>query len=471
MIITRFAPSPTGDLHIGSARTALYSYLFARHHQGQFILRIEDTDQERSNQQAVDVIFQGLNWLGLSWDHPPEYQSQRLARYHEVANQLLHDNLAYRCYLSKVDLDAMREAQIQRGEKPRYNYHSRELNLPDTGKPHVIRFKNPLSGTVTFKDEILGGITIENTELDDFILIRSDGMPTYNFAVVVDDADMGITHVIRGNDHLNNTARQLNVYRALKLIPPIFAHLPMIAGEDGKKLSKRHGAISVLQYRNEGYLAQALVNYLVRLGWSHGDQEIFSHQEMTEYFNLASVNKSPAIFDREKLNWLNQYYFKTLPWDILAPQVNWYFQYAGIETKHGPKLQNVIEIYRERAVTLADLVTKTRCYYQNTLTYDEISATTYLTPVTLPILKQLLRVLQQLIHWEAEPLKGAIHQVLHTLNLKFPMIGQPLRVALTGNTHSPSIEQVLALVGKEKTLQRLANAITWIQQTYPSAHD
>lgn len=463
MITTRFAPSPTGDLHVGSARTALYSYLYAKHHQGKFILRIEDTDIERSTQAAVDVILEGLSWLGINWDAPPMYQSERIARYQTMVQQLLDTGQAYRCYLSKTELDLMRETQIKNKQKPRYNLYSRDLNLPDTGQPHVIRFKNPLSGKVTFHDEILGEITIDNSELDDFILIRSDGMPTYNFAVVVDDADMGVTQVIRGNDHLNNTVRQINVYLALQLPQPKFAHIPMIAGEDGKKLSKRHGAVSVLHYRDEGYLPQALINYLVRLGWSAGDQEIFSIQDMIAQFNLATVSKSPAIFDIEKLNWLNQHYFKTLPWGALEQHVVSFFQASGIDTANGPCLQDVVEVYRERAVTLVELVAKTRCYYQTNIEYDRKASTQWLTHETVEIFSTLLEAFRALPAWEPDKLQAVVKQVIGTLNLKFPMVGQPLRVALTGNTQSPGIDKTLSLIGRDRTLLRLQNAIAWIE--------
>lgn len=465
MVITRFAPSPTGDLHVGSARTALYSYLYAKHHQGQYILRIEDTDQERSTQAAVDVILNGLAWLGIQSQQPPEYQSQRLHRYNEVVQQLLANGQAYRCYLSKAELDAMREAQIEQKQKPRYNNHSRELNLSDTGEPHVIRFKNPLTGNVVFTDEILGEISIDNLELDDFILIRSDGMPTYNFAVVVDDSDMGITHVIRGNDHLNNTVRQINVYKALHLTIPKFAHIPMIAGSDGKKLSKRHGAVSVLQYRDEGYLPEALINYLVRLGWSHGDQEIFSMQEMVANFNFAAVSKSQAIFDYEKLQWLNQHYIKTLPWETLAPHIIHFFGLENIDVNQGPDLQSVVDAYRERAVTLAELATKTRCYFQPDVDYDADAAASFLTSPSIPILQCLIEQLTQLSDWQSETLQATVKQVVKAMDVKFPMVGQPLRVALTGNTQSPGIADTLVLTGRERTLSRLNKALSYIEDS------
>ena len=462
-IKTRFAPSPTGDLHVGSTRTALYAYLYAKKHQGEFILRIEDTDRERSTQAAVDVILNGMAWLGLHSDVEPIYQTARLARYREVADQLLADGLAYRCTMSKDELDAMRAAQTERGEKPRYDRSARDKNLPETDEPHVIRFKNPLSGTVKFDDAILGEIAIDNEELDDFILIRSDGMPTYNFAVVIDDMDMAISHVIRGNDHVNNTVRQINLYEALNAKPPIFAHIPMIAGEDGKKLSKRHGAVSVLHYRDEGYLPQALLNYLVRLGWSHGDQEIFSLDEMIEKFDFNAVSKSPAIFDYDKLNWLNQHYLKTLSWDELESHVTTAFARADIGAAQGPSIQEVFMAYRDRAATLKELAESAHCYYIDAIAFGEEAANTHLVPDAVAILNAVHDELAQLGEWEKDGLKQAVKSVVKTLGVKFPQVGLPLRVALTGGTSSPGIDQTLVLVGRERSLSRIKAAIKFAQ--------
>lgn len=461
MVITRFAPSPTGELHVGSVRTALYAYLYAKRHKGQFILRIEDTDRERSTQAAVDIIVQGLDWLGIKPDQPPIYQTQRLSRYHEVANELLNAGYAYRCYISKSDLDLMREEQMKRGEKPRYNRHSRDMNLPHTDKPYVIRFKNPLSGQVSFIDEVLGKIIIDNSELDDFILMRSDGLPTYNFAVVVDDADMQISHVIRGNDHLNNTVRQINVYKALGLSIPSFAHIPMIAGEDGKKLSKRHGAVSVLYYKEHGYLPQALINYLVRLGWSYGDQEIFSITELEQNFNLDSVSKSSAIFNIEKLNWLNQHYIKTLPWSELEPHLSVMYDSAKVDISNGPELAKVVAAYRERVTTIVDLVEQTECYFLSTINYDKHVWEKYITSESKPILKFLAEQLAAINDWQSTVLNTCIKQVVSDLKLKFPQLAQPLRVILTGSAQSPGIDVTLALTGQVRTLERINRALAY----------
>ncbi len=464
MVITRFAPSPTGYLHVGGARTALYSYLYAKKHQGKFILRIEDTDQERSTQEAVDIILQGLQWLGLCWDEEPVYQTNRMARYYEVIEQLIEKGHAYRCYLTKEELDAMREQQIQRKEKQRYNGYSRELNLADSGEPHVVRFKNPLSGIVTFTDEILGEVSISNEEMDDFIILRSDGMPTYNFAVVVDDSDMGVTHVIRGNDHLTNAARQINCFRALDLEPPRYAHIPIIAGEDGKKLSKRHGAVSVLQYREKGYFPQALLNYLVRLGWSCGDEEIFSLADMTNKFDLAAVQKSPAVFSEDKLNWLNQHYLKTLAMDDIIPEILWHCRQSRIDTSLGPALEDVVEAYRERAVTLVELTEKIACYYQELSAYEQTAVDKFITKNSPSLLTVVKQALQALASWQVDSLKLLIKDVVKQQCVKFPHVAQPLRIALTGNVVSPAIDQTLYLMGKEKAIHRIDNLLMWIEQ-------
>ena len=381
-IRTRFAPSPTGYLHIGGARTALFSWLYARTHQGVFVLRVEDTDRERSTGEAVRAILDGLEWLGLDHDEGPIFQTDRFARYREVIDSLLARGLAYRCYCSRERLEALRAEQMARKEKPRYDGRCRraaEGRPPDADIQPVVRFKNPLDGEVVVEDLIRGRVAFRNRELDDLILLRSDGTPTYNLSVVVDDLDMGITHVIRGDDHLNNTPRQINVFRALEAPVPAFAHLPMILGSDGKPLSKRHGAVSVLQYRDDGYLPQALLNYLARLGWSHGDQEVFSMKELIEKFDISDVNKAAATFDPAKLLWLNQHYMKHGDIDDLVRRLRFFLERAGIEPKGSPVLAEVIEPLRERSKTLVELAAKTRLFYQDLGDYDPAAAERYLT--------------------------------------------------------------------------------------------
>ena len=370
---TRFAPSPTGYLHIGGARTALFSWLYARKNAGTFILRIEDTDRERSTQASVDAILEGMAWLELNYDEGPFYQTQRFHRYAEVIQQLLDSGHAYRCYCSKDELEQMREQQMARKEKPRYDgyWRERQHKTPPAGVEPVIRFKNPQAGVVEFDDMVRGKITVSNAELDDLMIARSDGTPTYNFTVVVDDIDMNVTHVIRGDDHINNTPRQINIMQALGFTPPRYAHVPMILGADGQRLSKRHGAVSVMQYRDEGYLPEALLNYLVRLGWSHGDQEIFSRAEMVEYFNLESINRAPAAFSPEKLLWLNQHYLKTLPVETIEQQLIWHLQQQQLDITNGPAIADVINAQRERAKTLVEMVAISRYFYEDVNHYDE----------------------------------------------------------------------------------------------------
>lgn len=463
-IRTRFAPSPTGHLHIGGARTALYCWLFARHHQGEFLLRIEDTDQERSRPEYTQAILDSINWLGLIPSQKPIYQSQRFARYHEVAQQLLASGHAYRCYCSKERLETIRNAQMEQGLKPRYDGHCREQNLPDIGKPHVIRFRTPQFGEVTFHDQVYGEITVANAELDDVILLRSDGVPTYNFSVVVDDHDMAITHVLRGDDHLNNTPRQILIYQALNASPPVYAHVPMILGKDGKKLSKRHGAFSVMEYREQGYLPEALLNYLVRLGWSHGDQEIFSREEMIRYFDLANINRAPAAFDPEKLLWLNQHYIKTSPPEIIAPELAWHLRKLDIEQPVNPDLYSVITAQAKRSKTICQMALESACFYRDQIEYDPAAAKEFLTPAVKPALADVIHLLSQLENWQETPISAIVKQVVTAHQLKFPQLAQALRIAATGSTASPSIDITLVLVGKEKTLQRLQAAHAWISE-------
>jgi glutamyl-tRNA synthetase len=462
---TRFAPSPTGYLHIGGARTALFSWLYARKMGGTFILRIEDTDRERSTQASVDAILDGMAWLDLAHDEGPFYQTQRFDRYNEVIQELINTGHAYRCYCSKEELDQMREAQMARKEKPRYDgrWRERQDETPPEGIEPVIRFRNPQHGVVEIDDLVRGKITISNEELDDLIIARSDATPTYNLTVVVDDIDMNVTHVIRGDDHINNTPRQINIMRALGYEPPKFAHLPMILGSDGQRLSKRHGAVSVMQYRDEGYTPQALLNYLVRLGWSHGDQEIFSREEMIEYFSLEAVNRAPAAFSPDKLLWLNQHYIKTLPVDVLEAQLQWHLQAQNLDTSNGPALADVINAQRERAKTLVEMVSISRYFYEDFTTYDEVAVKKQFKADTADNLQAVYDELSGLGEWNGEPIHAAIHTVCEKLGLKLGKVGPPLRVAATGSASSPSLEITLELIGRERTLTRIQQAIQFIR--------
>jgi glutamyl-tRNA synthetase len=459
---TRFAPSPTGYLHIGSARTALYCWLFARKTQGAFILRIEDTDVERSTQESVQAILDGMNWLSLKYDEGPFYQTQHFDRYKEVADQLLQEGKAYRCYCSKERLEKLREQQTANKEKPRYDGHCRDLKEAGEGS-YVLRFRNPLDGAVQFDDLIRGSVTFENKELDDLIIVRSDGTPTYNFTVVVDDWDMKISHVIRGDDHINNTPRQINILRALGVTPPIYAHLPMILGSDGKRLSKRHGAVSVMQYREEGFLPEALLNYLVRLGWSHGDQEIFSISELIEFFELHQIHRAPAAFNMEKLLWLNQHYIKTGNPEYIATELAWHMHKLGLDVTQGPPLTELLQVQVDRAKTLLEMAEKSRYFYTD-VEYDEQAVAQHLTPEIAPALQAIVNALGNVTDWRKE----AIHHVIATeseaMHLKLGKVAQPVRVAVTGNTMSPPIDATLALLGRERTIARLQAALAICQK-------
>lgn len=468
-IKTRFAPSPTGYLHIGGARTALFSWLYARKMQGKFTLRIEDTDRERSTQESVDAIFEGMQWLGLSHDEGPFFQTQRFDRYKEVIQQLLDSGNAYYCYCSKDELEQMREAQMARKEKPRYDgrWRGRTTDIPEGVQP-VIRFCNPQEGVVAFDDLVRGNITVSNSELDDLIIARSDGTPTYNLTVVVDDIDMGMTHVIRGDDHINNTPRQINIMKALGFEPPKFAHVPMILGGDGQRLSKRHGAVSVMQYRDEGYTPQALLNYLVRLGWSHGDQEIFSVEDMVELFSLEGINRAPSAFNADKLLWLNQHYIKTLPAEELVEQLQWHLQQQQLDTSNGPELTAVIDAQRERAKTLVDLVSSSRYFYEDFESYDEKAAKKQFKAATADNLQAVYEELNALASWEGESIHAAILAACEKLELKLGKVGPALRVATTGGASSPSLDITLQLIGRERTLQRIERAVAFIRSNTES---
>lgn len=452
---TRFAPSPTGYLHVGGVRTALFSWLYARAKQGKFVLRIEDTDRERSTQESVDAILSGMEWLGLDYEEGPIYQTDRYARYLQVIDELENKGLAYRCNCSKERLLQLREEQLANREKPRYDGLCRDKNLPKS-KDFVVRFKNPDFGMVTFKDEVYGEIHVDNNELDDLIILRSDGNPTYNFAVVIDDMDMQITHVIRGDDHINNTPRQINLFKALNAHIPTFAHLPMILGPDGKRLSKRHGAVSVLQFREAGILPHALLNYLVRLGWSCGDQEIFSLEEMISKFDLANVSRAAASFDHDKLAWLNQHYQKSDSKESIAQALLWHFEQQGINHLNGPKLEDLVEAQAERCKNLADMCKISYYFYQDAINYDETLVKKLLTPEALRLLDTLLTRLKSLDNWEKDKIQACINDIVIAEGIGFGKIAQPLRLAVTGGNVSPSIDLTLELLGKEKVLKRLA---------------
>ncbi|WP_020395766.1 glutamate--tRNA ligase [Thiolinea disciformis] len=463
---TRFAPSPTGYLHIGGARTALFSWLYARKMGGDFILRIEDTDLERSTQASVDAILEAMAWLDLHYDEGPFYQTQRFDRYKEVVQQLLESGHAYYCYTSKDELDAMREAQMARKEKPRYDGRWRDsTETPPAGVSPVIRFKNPLEGVVEFDDMVRGKIAISNTELDDLIIARSDGIPTYNLSVVVDDIDMGITHVIRGDDHINNTPRQINIMRALGHEPPIFGHVPMILGPDGQRLSKRHGAVNVMQYRDEGYTPEALLNYLVRLGWSHGDQEIFSREEMIQLFAAEDLNRAPSAINPDKLVWLNQHYLKTLPVEDIVKQLQWQLESQKLDISQGPRLEHVVMAQRERVHNLAEMLSASRYFYEPITSYHPDAIAKQFKPETANYLQTVQDELASIEHWQDEPIHAAIQTACEKLGVKLGKVGPALRVAVTGNTSSPSLEVTLRLVGKERSLERIANAIKFIKNS------
>jgi glutamyl-tRNA synthetase len=461
-VVTRFAPSPTGMLHIGGVRTALFSWLYARHHGGKFILRVEDTDRERSTEEAVRVILDGMRWLELDADEGPFFQSQRYPRYRAVIAMLLERGAAYRCYCTREELEAMREQQLARKEKPRYDGRCRELQQVPPGVQPAIRFKNPLDGEVIVDDQVHGRIVFQNRELDDLIIERSDGNPTYNFCVVVDDMDMGVTHVIRGDDHLNNTPRQMNMLRALGATPPVYAHVPMILGPDGAKLSKRHGALSVLQYQEDGYLPDALLNYLVRLGWSHGDQEVFSRAEMIAAFDIKDVNKAASAFDPEKLLWLNQQHMMRAPVGTLAAGLRLRLAALGVVVDDDKLLEGVANAQRERARTLNDMAQNSLFFFCEIEAYDDKAARKNLTPETAPVLQSLAESFKAVSEWNA----GAIHEVINAVAQRYGVglgkVAQPLRVAISGGAVSPPIDITVALLGRQRTSERIERALHWV---------
>jgi glutamyl-tRNA synthetase len=462
-IRTRFAPSPTGFLHVGGVRTALFSWLYAKRHNGQFILRVEDTDRERSTQESVQAILDGMQWLGLDCDEGPFYQTDRYPRYISIAKQLLDEGKAYRCSCSKERIESLREAQLAAKEKPRYDGHCRHKEVAE-GTPHVVRFKNPSDGHVSFRDQVYGDIQVENSELDDLILVRSDGNPTYNFAVVIDDWDMSITHVIRGDDHINNTPRQINLFKALNAPIPIFAHLPMILGDDGKRLSKRHGAVSVLQFKEMGFLPHALLNYLVRLGWSHGDQEIFSIVDMIANFDLEHVSRGVSSFNYDKLYWLNQHYQKSDSPVIVGEALGWHFTQLGLDVKNGPALSDLVMVQAERCKTLVEIAEKSRYFYEDAIEYDQDAVKKHLRPVILEPLTALYDCLRNVDTWQPDVLQQCINDISAKFDINMGKIAQPLRVAVTGSGMSPSIDMTLTFVGKQRVLERLEKALQMIRE-------
>jgi glutamyl-tRNA synthetase len=462
---TRFAPSPTGLLHIGGVRTALFCWLYARRHGGVFILRVEDTDRERSTPEAVQVILDGMRWLGLEADEGPFYQSQRYPRYREVIRQWLQEGKAYHCWCSKEELEAMRNAQLARKEKPRYDGRCRAGRAPVPGATPVVRFKNPQDGDVVVADAVHGDVTFQNAELDDLIIERSDGNPTYNFCVVVDDYDMKVTHVIRGDDHLNNTPRQMNMLRAMGVEPPVYAHLPMILGPDGTKLSKRHGAVSVLAYREEGYLPEALLNYLARLGWSHGDQEIFTLEEMTALFDIADVNKSASAINPDKLAWINQQHLMRRPPAAIVLELRWQLERLGIPATDDAMLEAVVVAQRERSKTLKEMAEASRFFFVAPASYDAKAAGKHLTTETAPLLARAMTAFTTLPEWTAPAIHDAVAAIAHSCNLSLGKVAQPIRVAVSGGSVSPPIDQTLAILGRETTLERLARAAAFVQET------
>jgi glutamyl-tRNA synthetase len=459
---TRFAPSPTGFLHVGGARTALYSWLHARANNGEFVLRIEDTDIERSTQEACDAILDGMNWLGLTWDEGPYYQTKRFDRYNEIIEQMLDNGSAYKCYCTRERVEKMREEQSAQGLQQKYDGCCRNLAPRDTDEPFVVRFKNPVEGSVIFDDHVRGRIEISNDMLDDLIIKRTDGVPTYNFCVVVDDWDMGITCVVRGEDHINNTPRQINILKALGAPIPEYAHVSMILGDDGAKLSKRHGAVGVMQYRDDGYLPEALLNYLVRLGWSHGDQEVFSMEELKTLFKLDDINKAASAFNTDKLIWLNQHYIKSLDPVYVATHLQWHMDDQKIDISNGPALTEIVTALSERAKTLKELAASSRYFYEDFNDFDEAQAKKHLRGVALEPLTLFNQKLSELNDWSVENIHHAIEATATELDVGMGRVGMPLRVAVTGAGQSPALDLTLFLIGKERSAQRISKAIEFV---------
>lgn len=463
MIKTRFAPSPTGVLHVGGARTALFCWLYSKKVGGKFVLRIEDTDLERSTEASVQAILDGMEWLNLDYDEGPYFQTQRFDRYKAAIQQLIDQGDAYYCSCSRQRLETLRETQMANREKPRYDGCCRDLDLiPDGEQELVIRFKNPQQGEVVFVDHVKGEISVSNSELDDLIIQRSDGSPTYNLSVVVDDMDMDITHVVRGDDHVNNTPRQINILKALGTECPEYAHVPMILGDDGKRLSKRHGAVGVMQYFDDGYLPEAMLNYLVRLGWSHGDQELFSVDEMVEYFSLDDINRSASIFNTDKLKWINQQYLMNLPLENIVDLVGQRLTKINVDYHSGSDFDNIVDLYRQRVSTVNELADSILYYFQDFAEYDAKAAKKALRPVALEPLGLLLEKLSNSESWDKDSIHQIIEEITLQLDINMGKVGQPLRVAVTGGSFSPPIDETVAMIGKTRTIARISRAIDYI---------
>jgi len=464
-VVTRFAPSPTGYLHLGGARTALYSWLYAKRHSGKFILRIEDTDLERSTPEAVQAILDGMTWLGMEGDGEIFYQTKRFDTYKNYVQQLVEEDKAYKCYCSKERLDALREEQEAKGERTGYDGKcSHGAEAPSEDASFVVRFRNPKSGSVKWTDAIRGEMEISNEEMDDMIILRTDGSPTYNFCVVIDDWEMGMSHVIRGEDHLINTAKQINIFEAFGAKVPTYAHCSMILGDDGKKLSKRHGAVGVMQYRDDGYLPHALINYLVRLGWSHGDQEVFTLEELFEHFDINDINKSASAFNTEKLNWMNQQYMKLLPATEVAEHLAWHFENQGVDTSNGPDLAAIVEIQAERVKTLKEMAEISAYFYQDFEALDEKAAKKHLRPVAKAPLQLVKEKLAALDNWHSESIQAVINESAEQLGLGMGKVGMPLRVAATGGGNSPSLDVTLVLMPQDKVVARIDQALAFIAE-------
>ncbi len=462
MIRTRYAPSPTGYTHLGNIRTALFAWAYARRHKGVFILRIEDTDQERSTESAVKVILEAMDWLGLNYDEGPFFQMQRMSRYKEVIAVLLQQGKAYHCFTTPEELDALREQQMTRGEKPRYDGRWRPEPgkslppIPEGIKP-VVRFRNPLNGVVGWDDQIKGRIEFQNSELDDLVIARPDGTPTYNFCVVVDDIDMRITHVIRGDDHVNNTPRQINLYEALGATPPVFAHTPTVLGPDGAKLAKRHGAKSVMEYRDEGYLPEAMINMLARLGWSHGDDEIFTPAQFVAWFDIKDISISASRFDPDKLLWLNQEHVKRMPLEKLATQLKPFFECKEYDLAKGPSIGQVAHLLHDRIPTLAQMAEAARYFYIRPVV-DRAQWSTRITPENQQALKELIVLLAETA-WDKAAINAAIKAQVVRHGLKMPQLMMPLRILITGQTQTPAIDAIMEILGREETLARLGSPL------------
>ncbi|MEW6614995.1 MAG: glutamate--tRNA ligase [Thermodesulfobacteriota bacterium] len=459
---TRFAPSPTGYLHIGGARTALFNWLFARHFQGKFILRIEDTDRARSTEESIRAIYDGMEWLGLNWDEGPYLQTERFSIYREYIEKLIKKGKAYYCCCTPQELEEKRKLALAEGKKPKYDGKCRGLDKPESGKPHAVRFKAPIEGTTVVNDAIKGEVRFENSELDDLIIQRSDGYPTYNFTVVVDDITMGITHVIRGDDHLNNTPKQILLYQALESSLPQFAHVPMILGTDKTRLSKRHGATSVMAYKELGYLPQAVMNYLVRLGWSYGDQEILSRDELIEKFSLDNVGKSAGVFNPEKLLWLNAHYIKEENPENLAELLIPFIKKRGYPVENNEVLQKITLAFKERSKTLVEMAEDSEFFFKEGIEYNKKAAEKFLTPDTVEIFQILIKRLNQLQTFNQQAIEEVLKEVSSQKDIKLGKIAQPVRVSLTGSTASPGIYEVVEILGKEKVIDRLKKAVEFM---------